>query len=579
MLPVHSIFPRWFPMLVASLLFLAVAGCSSEPPEPEEAGVVVTFSNATTAPVDVIRLNEAEGEALDGRLEPGKGEDFTAQKAQIWRFRQADQVIGSYTAGKDLRQFYLIQKADTSGGVRSIAEEVADPVPAVPQLTPLRSTAFESTYDDPRIAFLPHGFSLPNVFLTMWSKESLYDLKSSSEFVLEFDATLTEPRQEVIIAFSENRLPWGAEGADALTFRVMPETQDVWIRTGFYEDWLNTRLYYNSSEEVIKVGEQQRYRLRLTPSDISISVDGKEIAGAPYDVAPVPLQGYVGFVAFGNGDYPEETQVTYENIAFRQTANRRDIVIQPEPVDGGNHPVSGVGRYLALVIGAEDYMDPAVNDLDFPIQDAKRMVETLTSHYTFARENITFLQNPSQADIYNALDRLRAEVQPQDNLLIFYAGHGYWDEDMEQGFWLPVDAEKDFRSKWLANSTLRNYLRAIKTKHTLLVSDACFSGGIFKTRDAFSAVAPAVEALSRLPSRKAMTSGTLKEVPDKSVFIEYLIKRLQDNDQPYLSSQALFTSLRDPVINNSPLQQVPQFGVVRETGDEGGEFVFRRRGG
>ena len=543
--------------------------------------MVVTFSNATTAPVDVVRLDEAEGEALDGRLEPGKGEDFTAQKEQVWRFRQADQVIGSYKAGEDLRQFYLIQTTDTSGGVRSIAEEVADPTPATPQLTPLRSTAFESTYDDPRIAFLPHGFSLPNVFLTMWSKDSLYDLKTSSEFVLEFDATLTEPQQEVIIAFSENRLPWGAEGADALTFRVMPETQDVWIRTGFYEDWLNTRLYYNSSEEVIKVGEKQRYQLRLTPSDISVSVDGKEIAGASYDMAPVPLQGHVGFVAFGNSDYPEETPVIYENIAFRKTANRRDITIHNDPVDGagGDRPVSEVGRYLALVIAAEDYMDPAVNDLDFPIQDAKRMVETLTSHYTFERQDITFLQNPSQSDIYNALDRLRAEVQPQDNLLIFYAGHGYWDEDMEQGFWLPVDAEKDFRSKWLANSSLRNYLRAIKAKHTLLVSDACFSGGIFKTRDAFDAVEPAVSELFKLNSRKAMTSGTLKEVPDKSVFIEYLIKRLRDNDQPYLTAQNLFTLLRDPVINNSPLHQIPQFGVVRETGDEGGEFVFRRRGG
>jgi hypothetical protein len=278
----------------------------------------------------------------------------------------------------------------------------------------------------------------------------------------------------------------------------------------------------------------------------------------------------------------EEAPITYEQIAFSKKVRQRDLTVVHPSSNGGQDSGSegGEGRYLALVIAAEDYIDPAVNDLDFPIQDAERMVKTLTSSYTFEPSDITFLKNPTQSDIINALDGLRAQAQPADNLLIFYAGHGYWDEEMEQGFWLPVDAEKSFRSKWLANSTIRNYLKAIKARHTLLVSDACFSGGIFRTRDAFAGVEAAIAELHKLPSRKAMTSGTLKEVPDKRVFIEYLIKRLQGNDQPFLTAQHLFNSLRDPVINNSPLHQIPQFGVVRETGDEGGEFVFQlRRGG
>ena len=74
-----------------------------------------------------------------------------------------------------------------------------------------------------------------------------------------------------------------------------------------------------------------------------------------------------------------------------------------------------------------------------------------------------------------------------------------------------------------------------------------------------------------------MTSGTLTEVPDKSVFIEYLIKRLEDNDSKYSTSQEMFVSMRTAVINNSPTGQVPQFGEIRETGDEGGDFIFVRR--
>ena len=35
-------------------------------------------------------------------------------------------------------------------------------------------------------------------------------------------------------------------------------------------------------------------------------------------------------------------------------------------------------------------------------------------------------------------------AQPEDTVIIFYAGHGYYDEDTELGYWLPADAEKEF---------------------------------------------------------------------------------------------------------------------------------------
>jgi hypothetical protein len=63
------------------------------------------------------------------------------------------------------------------------------------------------------------------------------------------------------------------------------------------------------------------------------------------------------------------------------------------------------------------------------------------------------------------------------------------------------------------------------------------------------------------------------------VFVEFLVKRLRDNRDPYLDSQKLFTSLREAVINNSPTSQTPLYGAISEAGDEGGDFVFVRRQG
>lgn len=230
------------------------------------------------------------------------------------------------------------------------------------------------------------------------------------------------------------------------------------------------------------------------------------------------------------------------------------------------------GRYYALIMGINDYIDPSINILDNPIRDADLLYNTITAKYTFEKENVKLLHNATIAEIVEALDYFAKTVRPVDNFLIFYAGHGVWDASSEIGFWLPSDAKKDSKLAWFRNSTLRDYLREIKSKHTLLISDACFGGSIFKSRSAFIDAAPAINKLYELPSRKAMTSGTMTEVPDQSAFLKYLIDRLETNSEKYLSSEQLFSSFRIAVINNCNV--VPQFGEIRDVGDEGGDFIF-----
>lgn len=231
-------------------------------------------------------------------------------------------------------------------------------------------------------------------------------------------------------------------------------------------------------------------------------------------------------------------------------------------------------NYHALIIGVQEYDDENINDLSEPLNDAQKMYNVLTNDYTFDAENITFLKNPTKADIIGTLHKLRSTIDESDNLLIFYAGHGFWDEEMQNGYWLPRDASQDNPVDWLPNTDLTNYLNVIKSKHTLLVADACFSGGIFKTRNAFNS-AYAIEKLYKLQSRKAITSGTLKEVPDKSVFLKYFIKRLKENTDKYLSAEQLYSSLRMAVLNNS--HNIPQYGTIQNVGDEGGDFIFIKR--
>lgn len=244
-------------------------------------------------------------------------------------------------------------------------------------------------------------------------------------------------------------------------------------------------------------------------------------------------------------------------------SSTREVIYKPD-----------IGRYVALIIAVEDYKDDRITDLDEPIRDANKLYKTLNEKYLFEKKDITLLKNPNKSEIIKTLHALRSQVRSSDNLLIFYAGHGFWDKDMKTGFWLPADAEEDNPVNWIPNTDITNYLGSIHSKHTLIITDACFSGGIFKTRAAFKQN-PGIQKLYEMPSRKAMTSGTLKEVPDKSIFMKYLLLRLEQNQESFLSAEQLYSSLRLAVLNNSP--NIPQYGTIRNVGDEGGDFIFIKR--
>jgi hypothetical protein len=231
--------------------------------------------------------------------------------------------------------------------------------------------------------------------------------------------------------------------------------------------------------------------------------------------------------------------------------------------------------YYGLIIGVQEYNDHRIPDLSNPVRDANNLKDALLANYTFEEENITLIENATYEQIGNAFDALSGKVTEKDNLLIFYAGHGWWDADANNGYWLPADAKEDSKSFWFRNSTLVDYLKEVKSKHTLLITDACFGGSIFSTRSAFSDTPKAFERLYEKTSRQAMTSGNLSEVPDESAFCKYLVDNLNKNEEEYLSSEQLFSSFRIGVMNNSDAD--PQYGIIRNVDDNGGEFLFIKK--
>jgi uncharacterized caspase-like protein len=125
--------------------------------------------------------------------------------------------------------------------------------------------------------------------------------------------------------------------------------------------------------------------------------------------------------------------------------------------------------------------------------------------------------NPDITDFKKKFLELTDIIQPEDNLIIFYAGHGIWVDKEKKGYWLLTDAKRNDSNSWLANKDVLDLISKLPSRHTLLITDACFSGSLFKTRSIDASAPAAIKEMNNKISRVAITSGNDSEVPDESV--------------------------------------------------------------
>ena len=237
-------------------------------------------------------------------------------------------------------------------------------------------------------------------------------------------------------------------------------------------------------------------------------------------------------------------------------------------------PDLDLGQYHALVIGNNRYR--SLPELRTAVTDARGVSDLLKRQYGY---EVTTLENATRSDILTALGRYRRELTKRDNLLIYYAGHGWLDKEADQGYWLPVDATADDEINWIPNSSVTGAVRAMKAKHVLLVADSCFSGKLTRGVHIKRQDPGYLERIAKRRARVVLTSGGLEPVADSgggdhSVFASAFLEALEQNEA-LLEGHELFTQVRRPVAVNS--DQIPEYADLRKAGHDGGDFLFVRR--
>lgn len=233
------------------------------------------------------------------------------------------------------------------------------------------------------------------------------------------------------------------------------------------------------------------------------------------------------------------------------------------------------GRYLALVIGNNSYK--FLPKLVTAKNDALEVARILKYGYDF---DVKLLLDAKRSDILLALGELRRDLTERDNLLIYYAGHGWLDKEGDEGYWLPIDAEEHNTVNWISNSSITTTLKAMKVKHALISADSCYSGKLARGIRVGPRPDGYLSGLVQKKARSVLSSGGLEPVADSggkgkhSVFASAFLEALRQN-RGIMDGTQLFSKLRREVMLNS--DQTPEYSDIHKAGQEGGEFIFVRK--
>lgn len=285
------------------------------------------------------------------------------------------------------------------------------------------------------------------------------------------------------------------------------------------------------------------------------------------------------------GAKPTRVEITATDARGNVTQSSFLIALEgtgtPAPLAAA--PSTGLGARHALVIANQNYRH--LQSLHTPVADVTAIKRVLEQRFGFS---VTVVKDASRRELLAAINQLRSRVAENDQVLIYYAGHGEIDSVTQRGYWIPVDGEQRDVANWVSIIDVTDQLAAMSARSVFVIADSCYSGTLTRSAvpeidNALSEEAhrTALRQLQKNRSRIAMTSGGLEPVVDgggggHSIFARSLLDVLANLREP-VQAQQLFNAVNARfalLAQRLRVTQQPEYAPIRFAGHESGDFVL-----
>lgn len=175
-----------------------------------------------------------------------------------------------------------------------------------------------------------------------------------------------------------------------------------------------------------------------------------------------------------------------------------------------------IGKKYALIIGTNEYKE--WTNLHNAVKDAEAIAHELETGFGF---DVRLLRNPLLDTVYSVIQSYSQRMDSTDQLLIYFAGHGDFDEQFfNDGFLVMKNSASikndPYRKTYIQHSALQRIINNLPSRQILVVFDVCY-GGTFDEKVA-----------KRSYKVNELKTGNTKE--------DYINKKLEHQTRVYISS-------------------------------------------
>lgn len=270
-----------------------------------------------------------------------------------------------------------------------------------------------------------------------------------------------------------------------------------------------------------------------------------------------------------------ESNATEDNVVNIEVASLTADVDKNIPPSAAKFP----NRY-ALIIGNEDYSSrqPGINsesNVAFAVNDAKTFKEYCINTFGVEEKNIFFLTNATAGEMSQKIElvtQILTRLGENGELIFYYAGHGFPDENTKIPYLIPVDVSATNLISAININEVYKKFTSTNAKRVIVFLDACFSGGgrnvgLLAARGV--KIVPKAEILTGNILVFSATSADQSALPYKDkkhgMFTYFLLKKIQESKgevslgelEKYVRENVSIESLRinskaqDPKVNVS----------------------------
>lgn len=164
-------------------------------------------------------------------------------------------------------------------------------------------------------------------------------------------------------------------------------------------------------------------------------------------------------------------EVVVENMDGQKTISHRKVHVGSASIADATK----LDRTDYALIFATDQYDHW-SDLVNPVFDSKTIAEELKKTYGY---KVEVIENASQSEVLKKIrDYAEKKYKPLDQLFIFFAGHGTYDQTFGEGFVVTKESQANDEAKttYLSHNRLRSIVNNIPCDHIFLAMDVCFGG-------------------------------------------------------------------------------------------------------